>query len=61
MPLHWALYQGTASAVAGRVRQNLTALQAAEKASSRVILSEAKDLLFVCLQGERADASLRSA
>jgi hypothetical protein len=37
------------------------AKQAAEKASSRVILSEAKDLLFVCFQRGRTDASLRSA
>jgi hypothetical protein len=39
----------------------LKSLQAAEKTSRYVILSGAKDLLFVCFQGETADASLRSA
>jgi hypothetical protein len=36
-----------------------TAEQAAEKASNRVILSGAKDLLFVYFQGETTDASCR--
>jgi hypothetical protein len=37
------------------------AYQAAEKSFDHVILSGAKDLLFVCFQRETADASLRSA
>jgi hypothetical protein len=32
-----------------------------QKNPRHVILSEAKDLLFVCSQSETADASLRSA
>jgi hypothetical protein len=60
----FALYQGMASAWLQPCLVSPsygTAEQAAEKASNRVILSGAKDLLFVYFQGETIDASLRSA